>query len=297
MQTPDCRADFVENKVASGGRGALRVREWQHLWGTRTLIMAVVNVTPDSFSGDGLTDTNLAVAKAHEQARLGADIIDLGGESTRPGYQIVDSQQEAGRVVPVVAALRRGSAAVVSVDTTKPLVFREALLAGADILNSVAPVSDELLAIVGEFATPMVITHNQEKPVYESGVVDEVLRYLHKHAGRAIAVGIKPEHVILDPGIGFGKTADDNLAVLAALGRIVSLGFPTLIGTSRKSFIGKITGQPVDNREFGTAATVALAIAAGIDIVRVHDVEKTNDVVKISDAIVRGWRPHNWHTD
>jgi dihydropteroate synthase len=257
-------------------------------------MMGIVNVTPDSFSGDGVVDAQEAVAKALKQLSAGADIIDIGGESTRPGYAAVSVDEECRRVIPAIAGLRQKSAAVISVDTTKPEVLQQAIVAGADILNSVWGVSDELLGVLQLFQLPVVIMHNKEKPEYDGDVVDEVLFYLDAQARRAIACGIKPEQVILDPGIGFGKTAEHNLAVLRALDLLVGLGFPTLLGVSRKSFIGKLTGRPVSKREFGTASAIAIAIAAGVDIVRVHDVKMMSDAVKVADAMVRGWRPDDW---
>jgi dihydropteroate synthase len=170
-------------------------------------------------------------------------------------------------------------------------VLRQAIDAGADILNSIWGLKDELIPQVRDHRMPVVIMHNKEKPIYEAdGVVEDVLRYLNEHAEKAARAGVKPENIILDPGIGFGKTAEHNLEVLNKLDRLVKLGFPTLLGTSRKSFIGKITGQSVENRIFGSAAAVSLAIASGIDIVRVHDVAAMKDVVQVADAIVRGWR-------
>lgn len=268
-------------------RGSLKIRGTNHNWGERTLLMAIVNVTPDSFSGDGLTDTQEAVERALLLRRQGATILDIGGQSTRPGHQPVAAGQELSRVLPVIRRLRQLDSGIISIDTTKAEVLSEAISAGADILNSVCGLSDELAALVEQHKIPVVVMHNKEAPVYESDVVDEVLAYLDRHASLAIAAGVRAEHVIVDPGIGFGKTFEHNLAILRSLHRITALGFPTLLGTSRKSFIGHLTGRPVEEREYGTAATVALAIAASVDIVRVHDVEATADVIKVSDAICR----------
>ncbi len=256
--------------------------------------MGIVNVTPDSFSGDGEMNRDLAVAKSLEHLKNGADIIDIGGESTRPGHEPVDATTEMQRALPVVQALRRQTNALISIDTFKPEVLREAVQSGADILNSVWGIEGNLLETAIKLNVPIVIMHNKLQAKYDSDVVDEVLRYLDKSAARAVTQGMKVEQVILDPGIGFGKTAEHNIQLLNSLNRLVALGFPTLVGTSRKSTIGKITGRGVEQRAFGTAATVALSIAAGIDIVRVHDVAEMVDVVKVSDAIVRGWRPDDW---
>jgi len=196
----------------------------------------------------------------------------------------------------VIEALRRAEPqAIVSVDTFKPEVYRRAHAAGGDLLNSIWGADDALVAACVETASPLVVMHNKAVAVYERDVVDEVLASLAAAAERCVRGGIPAEHVILDPGIGFGKSPEHNLALLGALGRLVALGFPTLLGTSRKSTIGRLTGRSVDERAFGTAATVALAAAAGIDIVRVHDVAAQRDVVRVADAIARGWRPDGWH--
>jgi dihydropteroate synthase len=281
-------------KLPVNPRGSLRRAGTELVWGARTYIMGVVNVTPDSFSGDGRADPAYASAHALAQASRGADILDIGAESTRPGYVPVDVKTEAARLLPVVQDVRRRLPhALISVDTYKAQVFRRACQAGANILNCIWGLPDELLQAAAENQTPVVIMHNKERAEYGE-VMDEVLRFLDTAAKRAVQAGIPPEAVILDPGIGFGKTPDHNLAVLHELPRLTALGFPTLIGTSRKSTIGKLTGKPVHARIAGTTATTALAVAAGIDIVRVHDVDEALDAVRVSDAIVRGWRPASW---
>lgn len=274
-------------------RGALQVRDFSHQWGSRTLIMGIVNVTPDSFSGDGVLNCADAVARATLQADSGADIIDIGGQSTRPGHEAVSVEEELKRVAPVLSELRQCMPnALISLDTTKPEVLNAA--PHADILNSIWGISDQLLEIAVQRSLPVVIMHNKERAHYDAGVVDEVLRYLDEQARKAVRAGIKHESIILDPGIGFGKTAEHNLQVLNQLHRLTALGFPTLLGTSRKSFLGKLTGKTVDQRVVGSLATVALAVAAGIDVVRVHDVAQTKEAVEVSDAIVRQSRPSGW---
>ncbi len=273
----------------------LVTRGRRFVWGDRTYVMGIVNVTPDSFSGDGRMGTDEAFAHARSLHEAGADVIDIGAESTRPGATPVDAREEGRRLLPLVERLRATLPDVVlSIDTSKAGVFAQAHRSGADWLNSVWGLDDAQLALVAERNVPVVIMHNQFTARYERDVVDEVLRYLEAQARRALRAGLRAEAVILDPGIGFGKTAEHNLALLAALDRIVALGFPTLVGTSRKSTIGRLTGRDVASREFGTAATVALAVAAKVDIVRVHDVESMRDVGRVSDAIVRGWRPNDW---
>lgn len=281
--------------VTEGTRAALEVRGTRFPWGARTYVMGIVNVTPDSFSGDGLCEAGAAVAHALAQLEAGADFVDIGAESTRPGSTPLGSGEELRRLLPVVRGVReRAPGAVISIDTFKPQVFAAARKAGGDLLNSVWGLDDALLEEAAAAPVPVVIMHNKRVALYERDVVDEVLTYLESQAERAVRAGLRPEHVILDPGIGFGKSAEDNLALLGALDRLIALGFPTLLGTSRKSTLGKLTGKPVGERAFATAATVALAIASGIDIVRVHDVAEMADVVAVADAIVRGRRPANW---
>jgi dihydropteroate synthase len=277
------------------GARTLDVRGTRFAWGTRTFVMGIVNVTPDSFSGDGRPDASDAVEHALALLEAGADLLDIGAESTRPGHTPIDAAEEARRLVPAVAEIReRAPDAVLSIDTYKPAVFARAHDAGADVLNSIWGLDDGLLATAVERDVPVIIMHNKRVPVYERDVVDEVLAYLERQAARVTAAGFARERVILDPGIGFGKTAEHNLAVLARLDRLVALGFPTLLGTSRKSTIGRLTGRDVGARTYGTAATVALAIAAKIDVVRVHDVAEMRDVVAVADAVVRGTRPAGW---
>jgi dihydropteroate synthase len=278
-----------------GTRGALRVRDRVLPWGVRTYVMGIVNVSPDSFSGDGIPDAGAAAQRALAHIGHGADLIDVGAESTRPGHHPIDAKTERARLIPAVRAIRAAAPdAILSVDTFKSGLFGEARAAGGDLLNSIWGAPADLVAAAVEAGTPIVVMHNKAVALYERDVVDEVLAFLDDAAARCVRAGIPPEHVILDPGIGFGKLPEHSIAVLGALDRIVALGFPTLVGTSRKSTIGKLTGREVGAREFGTAATVALAVAAGIDMVRVHDVDEQGDVVRVADAIVRGWRPAGW---
>ncbi len=281
--------------MVRAGRGRLALRGEPIAWGARTYVMAIVNVTPDSFSGDGLNDSPSAMAHARAQLRAGADFVDVGGESTRPGHTPVGDATEIERVVPVIRAARdEFPAARISVDTYKPAVARAAHAAGADIINSVWGAPDALVEVAAELGMPLVAMHNQHGTAYDGSVVDAVLRYLSECASRATARGIAPQRIILDPGIGFGKTADQNLAVLRSLHRFVELGYPTMLGASRKSTIGKLTGREPADRVYGTVATTALAVQAGIDVVRVHDVAAARDAVAVADAIVRDWRPSGW---
>lgn len=258
--------------------------------------MGIVNVTPDSFSGDGTPDTGAATDRAAKQIEEGADVLDVGGESTRPGYRGVDEDAELQRALPVIEAVRqRFPDTLISIDTTKPVVARRASEAGAAMLNCVQRAPDELLEIAAERSMSFIAMHNQEGTDYDGDVVDAVVRVLEGCAQQAVRRGIPQEQVILDPGIGFGKTAEQNVRVLQHLDRIVALGFPTMLGASRKSTLGKLTGRehPRD-RTFATAATSVLAAAAGIDMVRVHDVAAALEALAVADAICRNWRPAGW---
>jgi dihydropteroate synthase len=281
--------------LSGAERGALQLRGSRFAWGTRTYVMGIVNVTPDSFSGDGAVVANDALERAVAQYESGSDILDLGGESTRPGHDAVDESVERGRVIPAIERTRARLPDVpISVDTYKPNVARAAHEAGADIVNSIWGLPDALLDVAAELEMPVVAMHNQTGTAYEGVVMDAVLRFLDECAQRAMRRGIARERIVLDPGIGFGKTPDQNLEVLRRLDRIVALGFPTMLGASRKSTIGKLTGRKPDERVHGTVTTTALAIAAGIDIVRVHDVAAARDGISVADAIVRDWRPDGW---
>ena len=263
----------------------IRGREFR--WGKRTFVMGIINVTPDSFSGDGLSgDVEAAVRKARSFAAAGTDIIDVGGESTRPGHEPVMEADEAARVIPALAAIRAAVDLPISIDTFKPAIASAALAAGADIVNCVWGAVPGIVDVAVRTGAPLVVMHNRNSTEYEGDCVDEIVDSLGRSAEEARQAGVS--HIIVDPGIGFGKTADQNVEVLGRLGEFVEhLPYPLLVGTSRKSFIGKITGLPVEERAFGTAASVALAIAAGADIVRVHDVERLMATVDVADAICR----------
>lgn len=267
-------------------------------WGTRTFVMGIVNVTPDSFSGDGLLagsgDTVAAsVEQAQRMVEEGADMLDVGGESTRPGHAPVGADDEQARVIPVVRAIRAALPDVpLSIDTTKAGVAKAALDAGADMINDIWGVGadDSRARLAAARGVPYVVMHNRVEPHYED-VVREVVADLERALDRAAGLGLPFELLIVDPGIGFGKTAEQNLAVLRDLGALRALGRPILLGTSRKSTIGKVLGgAPADQRLEGTLATTALGIGRGADIVRVHDVAANVRAARVADAIVRGWQ-------
>ncbi len=276
-------------------RGALEARGTRLEWGVRTYLMGIVNVTPDSFSGDGCVATDAAIATAQRHVDAGADLLDVGGESTHPGHAPVDESTELARVVPVIRALRkRFTTALLSVDTSKRSVAEAAADAGADVVNCVQRAPDELLGLAAERGLAFVAMHSQTTTEYGGNVLDEVLRVLDECTQRGVQRGIPRERMIVDPGIGFGKTAEQNLILLRGLDRVVGLGFPTLLGASRKSTLGKLTGRDPKDRVAATVATSALAAAAGVDIVRVHDVAENRDAVRVADAIAREWRPSAW---
>ncbi len=265
-------------------------------WGARTYVMGVLNITPDSFSGDGLgADTEAVVEQARRFESEGAHILDIGGESTRPpgvyeSARPVDEEEELARVLPVIEAVRDACSLPVSIDTRKAAVARAAVDAGAGLVNDVTMLGydPEMAETIAGLGTPVVISHIRAKARYDD-VVGEVITDLLVAVNDAEKAGVKRDRIILDPGIGFGKTAAHSLEVLRHLDELTQLGFPTLVGASRKSSIGAVLDLPVDDRVEGTAATVALAIAAGADMVRVHDVKEMARVAKMSDAIVRGW--------
>ncbi|MFA0781891.1 dihydropteroate synthase [Fervidibacter sacchari] len=265
------------------------------LLGQRTIVMGILNVTPDSFSGDGVVDTDAAVARAWKFVEEGADILDIGGESTRPGSQPVPADEEMRRVLPVIERLMAQNFPLpISVDTYKPEVAKRALETGACIVNDIYGLRQTgMLELVADFQPAVVIMHMQGtpqtmqlNPTY-TDCVREIRDFLREQAEKAIAVGLPKEKIIVDPGIGFGKTVEHNLEILRRLSEIKALGYPVLIGTSRKSFIGKVLGIEVPaERVWGTAATVAIAIANGADIVRVHDVREMVQVARMTDAVL-----------
>jgi dihydropteroate synthase len=275
-------------------------------WGQWTHVMGIINVTPDSFSGDGLLENmdgcsrdeviHDAVTLALQWVNEGSVIIDVGGESTRPGASTLSLEQELGRVIPVIRALSSALPAeiIISIDTYKAEVGRQALDAGASLVNDIwALRADPLMAaLVSERRVPIILMANM-RGYQKHEIVSDVTRFLAGSIDLALSAGIPWDHLIVDPGIGFGTTPVENLTLLRRLGELRALGRPILLGTSRKSTIGLVLGGlPADERLEGTAATVALGIAQGADIVRVHDVHEMMRVVKVADAIVRAnWDP------
>jgi dihydropteroate synthase len=265
--------------------------------------MGVVNVTPDSFSDGGqYLDPDAAIAHGRELAAQGADILDVGGESTRPGAQAVSAEEERERVEPVVAALAGdgGAGVPISIDTSKAAVAEAALDAGAEIVNDVTALrgDPELAALCAERRCEVVLMHMlgnprtmQDNPVYDD-VVDDIKGFLSERIASAVAAGIEEGRIWVDPGIGFGKTLEHNLELLGRLGEFRELGRPVVVGTSRKSFIGKLTGREVDERLGGTIASNVLAAVAGADVIRGHDALELRQALDVAEVIARrrDWR-------
>jgi dihydropteroate synthase len=286
-------------------------------WGSRTYVMGILNITPDSFSGDGILSPSLpgrgergegieaALLQAREFLSNGADLLDVGGESTRPGSEPVDADEELERVIPVIEAIKKEFPdALISIDTYKASVAEAGFKAGAQILNDVwgLRADPQLASVAAAFHVPVILMHNRSNPAsvevreqlgnayigsnYEN-LIEDVKRELLISVELAKRAGIEDSHIILDPGIGFGKTRDHNLELINRLAEIRALGFPILLGPSRKSFIGFTLDLPPDQRVEGTAATVAVGITRGADIIRVHDVKEMARVAKMTDAIIR----------
>jgi dihydropteroate synthase len=288
---------------------SLQVGNFTFQWGSRTYVMGILNVTPDSFSGDGILSKGEAVNAAVNQARdflaNGADLLDVGGESTRPGSVPVTAEEEMERVVPVIRALRQNfPEALISIDTYKSQVAEAALKAGAQIVNDVWGLrADGRLADAAKrYNAPVILMHNRSNPAsvevrarlggayigaeYQN-LLEDVKRELLESVAIARKAQIPDGHILLDPGIGFGKTREQNLELVNRLDQIRALGYPVLLGVSRKSFIGFTLDLPADQRLEGTAASVAVGIVRGADVIRVHDVKEISRVAKMTDAIVR----------
>ncbi len=266
------------------------------LLGERTLIMGALNVTPDSFSDGGLfLEPAAAAAHALEMEQAGADIVDIGGESTRPGSDFLPAEEEWRRLGPVLEGLKGKLRIPISVDTHKSTVAAAALEAGAEIINDVSGLrlDGQLASVAAHFRAGLILMHmrgipkSMQKKPFARNVVKDVRQGLKQSVSSALAAGVARSRIILDPGIGFGKSVEQNCELIRELEQIAALGFPVLIGTSRKSFIGKLLdGAPADRRQWGTAATVAASVLSGAHIVRVHDVREMRDVVRLSDAIL-----------
>jgi dihydropteroate synthase len=310
---PDMRHPLLEKSVGEllaevELSGMKKVMQKLPAFGTRTFVMGIVNATPDSFSGDGILQTGDSVAAALAQARrfaaAGVDILDVGGESTRPGAPLVTEAEELQRVIPVIEALAKELDVLISVDTYKAAVAEAALSAGADWVNDVwgLRADPRMAEVVARTGAPVVIMHNRLEPstaelqerlggryigVHYENLMQDIKDELMVSVDLAHAAGVHDEEIILDPGVGFGKTVEQNLELLNRFYEIGELGYPVLLGPSRKSFIGYTLNASPDQRLEGTAAAVAVGIARGADIIRVHDVEFMVRVARMTDAIVR----------
>lgn len=277
-------------------------------WGKKTYVMGILNITPDSFSGDGVLAhedvIQTAVAQAQQFAADGADIIDIGGESTRPGSTPVTEAEELARVIPVIEAVRTAVALPISIDTYRASVAEATLAAGANWVNDVwgLRMDPRLAQLVAQANCPVILMHNRSKPkdvaqeerlggryvgVAYDDLIADIKRELGASVDLALQAGVKEANIVLDPGVGFGKTVSQNLQIVNQLDQLKTMGFPILLGTSRKSFIGYTLDLPPEERLEGTAATVAIGIDRGADMVRVHDVKPIVRLAKMTDAIVR----------
>lgn len=284
----------MNNRLDNSKKQNTEIDGKTYTWGLKTYVMGIINVTNDSFSGDGIGyDPEVVTEQALKFQDEGADFIDVGGESTRPpgiynDVKKVTAQEEIKRIAPVIKLMSSKLNIPISIDTYKSDVARCALESGAALINDIWGLKNDsgMIDVVVDYECPIIVMHNQENSIYHNLIKDIKLK-LGSTIELAVMRGIKKENIILDPGIGFGKTPEQNIDVMKHLDEFGDLGHPLLIGTSRKSFIGHVLDVPIGDRLEGTAATVALAIRAGVDIVRVHDVKEMAKVSKMADAIIR----------
>lgn len=259
-------------------------------FGQRTLIMGILNITPDSFSDGGdFVDIDNAINHAKEMISNGADIIDIGGESSRPGHKNITTDEELNRIIPVVKRLSSETEAIISLDTIRAEVAEEGIKNGGHIINDIWGLQRDLdmAKVAAKYKVPVVIMHNQDGTNYNN-MIEDIKDFFKKSLIIAKQAGISDDMIILDPGIGFGKTSEQNIELMSQLDTIKTIGYPVLLGTSRKSMLGKILDLPPKERMEGTLATTVLGIAQGMDIVRVHDVTENLRAAKVTDAIIRG---------
>ena len=276
---------------------SLSIREHKFLWGQKTYLMGILNVTPDSFSDGGqFNELQAAIAQAEYMIDNGADIIDIGGQSTRPGAEKISVQEEFNRVIPVIKAIRQQFSIPISVDTTRATIAQDAIAAGADLINDISggTFDPEMFSVAANLDVPIILMHMRGTPQTMQQMTDyqdlvaDIIDFLSDQIQKAIACGVRESKIIIDPGIGFAKTPEQNIELLRRLSEFKALKVPILVGTSRKSFIGKIINQPEpQKRIWGTAATCCSAIMSGADILRVHDVAEIYDVSRVTDTISR----------
>jgi dihydropteroate synthase len=270
-------------------RYEMRIGDRSFIFGDKTYIMGILNVTPDSFSdGGSYVNVEDAVNHAREMIRDGAEFIDVGGESTRPGYTLISDEEEIRRIVPVIKRLREETDTIISVDTYKSEVAKAALESGAHIINDIWGLQrdPEMIRIAARYQVPVIIMHNQDGTEYKD-YINDIKEFFRRSISLALDAGLKQENIILDPGIGFGKDLKQNRDIMVNLMELRELGYPVLLGTSRKSMIGKMLNVPPKERVSGTVATTVMGIMQGVDIVRVHDVRENADAAKVTDAIMR----------
>jgi dihydropteroate synthase len=282
--------EINDREIIMSDPGILKCKNSEFKWGERTYVMGIINASPDSFSGDGLTSLESAIVQAKTMVIEGADILDVGGESTRPGFAPVSIDEEIKRVIPIIEQLSPLVTVPISIDSNKHAVVRRALDAGANIINDQWGLKSEprLADLAAERGVPLILMNNlrdRETPVPD--IMGEVITTLKKSIDTAMRQGVPIENIIIDPGIGFVKSWEGDLSILRRLDELKVLGRPILLGPSRKSYIKMILGLPANERVEGTAAAVAIGISKGADIVRVHDVKQMVRVCKVSDAIVR----------
>ena len=275
----------------------LTIREYQFNWGQRTYLMGILNFTPDSFSDGGqFNNLQSAIAQAQYMIDNGADIIDIGGQSTRPGAEQISFAEECNRVIPIIKAIRQQFSIPISIDTTRAKIAQKAIAVGADLINDISggTFDREMLTLAGQVDVPIILMHMRGNPQTMQQMTDyqdlvtDITEFLNCQIQKAIACGVNSSKIIIDPGIGFAKTPEQNIELLRRLSEFKALEVPILVGTSRKSFIGKIINQQdPQKRVWGTAATCSSAIISGADILRIHDVAEIYDVSRIADAIYR----------
>lgn len=259
-------------------------------FGKMTYIMGILNTTPDSFSDGGdFVSVEKAVEHAKKMIDQGADIIDIGGESSRPGHTRISTEEELERVIPVIKRIVEETDTMISLDTIRPEVAEEGLKCGVHIINDIWGLQEnsEIAEVAAEYDVPVIVMHNKNDTYYKDDIIEEMNRFFEKSISIALNAGVDKDKIVLDPGIGFGKVFEQNLVVMRRLDEFKKLGYPILLGTSRKSMLGKILDIPPKERLEGTLATTAIGIMQGADIVRVHDVEENLKAVKVADAIFR----------
>jgi len=267
----------------------LRIGNKEYKLGERTYIMGILNVTPDSFSDGGkFNEIEAAVRQAKKLVEDGADIIDVGGESTRPGAEYVTEEEEIKRVVPIIKAIKKELDVTISIDTYKSKTAEEAIKAGADIINDIwgAKYDKNIAKVAAKYNVPIILMHNREDKTYEN-LMEDVINDLQESIDIALEAGVKKENIILDPGIGFAKTYEENLMVMNKCEVIKAMGYPVLLGTSRKSMIGLTLNLPVNERVEGTLATTVMGIMKGMEFIRVHDVLENKRVAVMTDTILK----------